>query len=297
MTSSYAARASVPSAPALGRRRGELLREQGGKIFLVERGGYRADRAVERSSDSHQRNKIRQEDTAFQVTDVTLPQPSAFCQDHLSQLPLFAQFAYAIPDQFAGAGTRLFHAATLLTIGANRYKFKPIRGRRTNMLKPAVINRIRSIFLHHEPRVTIADAAGLLGWSRAEMNRAIRDGEIEVVSTCSGKSIELRELAAYALQQWPLTAIEEALGRDAALILPPALRTRKLTVRLPQYQIGALQVLAGDGRESVDAMLTRMFEELTDVNQQRLARLIPGLAEARTWPEPAATDRALQVVD
>jgi hypothetical protein len=165
------------------------------------------------------------------------------------------------------------------------------------MLKPAVINRIRSIFLHHEPRVTIADAAGLLGWSRAEMNRAIRDGEIEVVSTCSGKSIELRELAAYALQQWPLTAIEEALGRDAALILPPALRTRKLTVRLPQYQIGALQVLAGDGRESVDAMLTRMFEELTDVNQQRLARLIPGLAEARTWPEPAATDRALQVVD
>jgi hypothetical protein len=48
-----------------------------------------------------------------------------------------------------------------------------------------------------------------------------------------------------------LTAIEEALGRDATLILPPALRTRKPTVRLPRYQIGALQVLADDGRESV----------------------------------------------
>ena len=52
------------------------------------------------------------------------------------------------------------------------------------------------------------------------MDRAIRNGEIEVVETCSGKKIELRELAAYALQQWPLTVIEKALGREAALILP-----------------------------------------------------------------------------
>ena len=160
------------------------------------------------------------------------------------------------------------------------------------MPDPALIQRIRTIFLHHEPRVTIADAAGLLGWSRAEMNAAIRNGEIEVVETCSGKRIELRELAAYALQQWPLTAIEEALGRDATLILPPALRTRKLTVRLPQYQIGALQVLADDGKEAVDAMLTCMFEELADLNHERLARFIPGLAEAIAWPDVRETDRA-----
>jgi hypothetical protein len=160
------------------------------------------------------------------------------------------------------------------------------------MLDPALVQRIRAIFLHHESRVTIADAAGLLGWSRAEMNAAIRDGEIEVVETCSGKRVELRELAAYALQQWALTDIEEALGQDATLILPPALRTRKLTVRLPRYQIGALEVLAGDGRESVDAMLTRMLEELADLNQQRLSRVIPGLTEAMTWPEAGESDRA-----
>jgi hypothetical protein len=160
------------------------------------------------------------------------------------------------------------------------------------MLDRALIQRIRAIFLHHEPRVTIAEAAGMLGWSRVAMNGAIRNGEIEVVETCRGKQIELRELAAFALHQWPLTAIEEALGRDATLVLPPALRTRKLTVRLPQYQIGALQVLADDGRESVDAMLTRMFEELTDLNQQRLSRLIPGLAEAIAWPEASESGRA-----
>ena len=60
---------------------------------------------------------------------------------------------------------------------------------------------------------------------------------------------------------------------------------------LPRYQIGALRVLADDGRESVDAMLTRMLEELTDLNQERLARLIPGLAEAIAWPEAGQSDR------
>jgi len=53
-----------------------------------------------------------------------------------------------------------------------------------------------------------------------------------------------------------------------------------------------LAVPAEDGRESVDAMLTRMFEELADLNQERLARLIPGLAEAMAWPEPEQRDRA-----
>lgn len=159
------------------------------------------------------------------------------------------------------------------------------------MLDLALIQRIRAIFLHHEPRVTIDEAADMLGWSRGEMNAAIRNGEIEVVGTCSGKRIELRELAAYALHQWPLATIEEALGRDATLVLPPALRTRRFTVRLPLYQIGALQVLADDGRESVDAMLTRMFEELTDFNQERLSRVIPGLGEAIAWPEAGESDR------
>ena len=55
-----------------------------------------------------------------------------------------------------------------------------------------------------------------------------------MVVTCSGKRVELRELAAYALPQWPLTVIEWALGREAALILPPALRRGRLDARLPR---------------------------------------------------------------
>lgn len=152
------------------------------------------------------------------------------------------------------------------------------------MLDPLLIQRIRAIFLHRKPRVTVGVAADLLGWSFAEMKATIANGDIKVVKTSGGERIELCELAAYAMQQWPLTSIEEALERDAAVVLPAALRTRTLTVRLPRYQIGALKVLAGEGREPVETMLMRMFEELTDLHHERLAPVIPGLAEAMAWP-------------
>ncbi|HEX8253353.1 MAG TPA: hypothetical protein VF846_09415 [Thermoanaerobaculia bacterium] len=160
------------------------------------------------------------------------------------------------------------------------------------VVDPIVTERIRAIFLHHESRVTVAEAAAMLGWSRAAMNAAIRDGDIELVGTCSGNMIELRELVSYALQQWPLAAVEKALGREAALILPPALRTRKFTVRLPLYQIAALRALAEDGGEPVDVMLTRMFEELADISRDQLLTRVPGLEEAIGWPTVAESGRA-----
>jgi hypothetical protein len=159
------------------------------------------------------------------------------------------------------------------------------------MCDPALTERIRTIFLHHESRVTISEAARMLGWTPAELNAAIRNGDIEPVTTCSGKMIALRELAMQALQLWSLNTVEDALGSDAKLIMPAALRTRRFTVRLPLYQISALQVLAEDGRESVDTFLMRMFDELTDLNKERLSRLIPGLAEAIGWPEREEGDQ------
>lgn len=157
------------------------------------------------------------------------------------------------------------------------------------MLNPATTERIRSIFLHEEPYVTITEAARLLGWSRSAMDRAVRDGDIEVTTTCSGPRIAIRELADTALQLWTLPVIEQALGREAALILPPALRTRKLVLRLPAYQLAALTALAGEGNESIDTMLSRMFEELADIRRDLLEPVISGLAEAIAWPnEPTA---------
>jgi len=86
------------------------------------------------------------------------------------------------------------------------------------MLDPTVTERIRSIFLYDEARVTIDDAARLLGRSGGEIAAAIEDGEIETTSGCGGAMIDIRELAEQAVHVWPIDAIEEALGREAALI-------------------------------------------------------------------------------
>jgi hypothetical protein len=160
------------------------------------------------------------------------------------------------------------------------------------MLDPAIAEHIRAIFLHPEPYVTITEAARLLGWSRAAMDKAIRDGDIELTTTCSGPRFDIREVAGQAVDLWTLPVIERALGRDASLILPPALRTRKLVLRLPDYQVATLSILAGDASESVDTMVERIFSELADINRERLAPLIAGLAEAIAWPHQPITPQA-----
>jgi len=166
------------------------------------------------------------------------------------------------------------------------------------MFDPELAARIRSIFLHHETRVTVGAAARLLGWSRKEMTEAIDSGDMNSIGTCSGQEmIELRDLASYAAHEWPMHVIEAALGREASLILPPSLRTRKLTVRLPLFHIQLLEVLADEARQSVTKFLELTCDELAGNEKERLAGLLPGIVEAYHWPHavpsalPVATAR------
>jgi hypothetical protein len=152
------------------------------------------------------------------------------------------------------------------------------------MLTSDDINRIRAIFLHPEPRVTVADATHMLGWSSRRMKEAIRDGEIEVVSTCRGNCIEWSELVEMELSLWSVTDIEAALGASARKILPPSLRTRRLSTRLPRYLIDMLQHLAAAERASLELFLSRELQDLASARRETLARELPGFAEAFDWP-------------
>ena len=53
--------------------------------------------------------------------------------------------------------------------------------RRSTLLEPATVESIRAIFLHREHRVTLDEAARMLGWTRARLNEAIDAEEINVV--------------------------------------------------------------------------------------------------------------------
>lgn len=153
------------------------------------------------------------------------------------------------------------------------------------MLTSDDIERIRAIFLHPEARVTVAQAAQLLGWSSGRMKEAMRDGEIEVVGTCPSSCVELPELVEMALSRWSVTEIEGALGSSARRILPPSLRTRTLCTRLPRYLIDMLQHLAAAERASLELFLSRELQDLASARRETLARELPGFAEAFDWPQ------------
>jgi hypothetical protein len=154
------------------------------------------------------------------------------------------------------------------------------------MLKPDVIERIRSIFLHEGSHVSLTRATALFGWSESEMSEAIRAGEIEVTKT----SICREELWAKALEVWSLEAIEEALGSDADRVLPPSRRLTDLHVRVPRFHIDMLEHVAGREQTSVSEILTRELDDLASANAEDLAVFLPGFERAVRWPTVSARD-------
>lgn len=154
------------------------------------------------------------------------------------------------------------------------------------MLIPDVAEHIRAIFLHREPYVTKKEAAALLGWSFGQLKLAITEGDIETYGTCRGVRIPLAEVAAIARERWQPAMIEEALGADAAAILPAPLWTRTITVRLPRYQVAVLDHFAQKEGVTVDAIVARRLDGLMSEHSEDLAGVIEDFGVALNWPEP-----------
>jgi hypothetical protein len=152
------------------------------------------------------------------------------------------------------------------------------------MLDPDLITRIRTIFLHQRPHVSIAEATVLLGWSRGEMSSAISAGEVEVSSTALATWIWRGELMAKALEVWSPEAIEEALGPDAG-VLPDAVRLIELQVRLPRHQVAMLEYFAERERTTVSSVLTRELDGIASTHAEELSWAVVGFADALAWPD------------
>jgi hypothetical protein len=152
------------------------------------------------------------------------------------------------------------------------------------MLETELIVRIRDIFLHQRPHVSISAATALLGWTRREMSNADRAGEVEVAKTEIAEWVWREELMAKALDTWPLEVIEEALGADAERVLPEARRSAEVRTLLPRYQIAMLHYLAEQNRTTVSDILTRELEDVASANVDELSAAIPGFASALEWP-------------
>ncbi len=137
------------------------------------------------------------------------------------------------------------------------------------MLESDLISRIRHIFLQPRPHVSIMQAEGLLGWTHRQMSEAIENGDVELWTTPLGK--------------W-FPVIEEALGDDADGILPQAIRSAELRVRLPRHHIDMLAYRADQQETTVSGVLERELDGIASAHIEELSAALPGFAEAMAWP-------------
>ncbi|MDP9191458.1 MAG: hypothetical protein M3P06_07130 [Acidobacteriota bacterium] len=163
------------------------------------------------------------------------------------------------------------------------------------MLEPPILDRIRHIFLHPRPHVSISQASSLLGWSRVEMTNAIAAGEIELMTTALGKWVWREELMAKAVELWPREVIEEALGADADAVLPHAVRLALLRARIPRYQLAMLEYFAEQHRTTVSDVLTRELEGVASDHAEELAAVVPGFGAALAWPNAENADLSMLI--
>jgi len=153
------------------------------------------------------------------------------------------------------------------------------------MLETDVVDRIRHIFLHPRPHVSISQATALLGWTRGQMSEAIEAGEVELWTTPVGKWFPRVEMMAKAIEIWPLHLIEEALGDDADGVLPQAIRCAELRVRLSRHHIDMLEYRAEQQETTVSGVLARELDGIASAHIEELSAALPGFAEAMAWPD------------
>ena len=92
-------------------------------------------------------------------------------------------------------------------------------------------------------------------------------------------------MMAKALEIWPVHVIEEALGDEADGIVPRAIRSAELQVRLPRHHIEMLEYRADQQQTTGTGVLARELAGIASANIEELSAALPGFAEAMEWPD------------
>ena len=151
-------------------------------------------------------------------------------------------------------------------------------------------DQIRRIFLSPRPHLPLMTAADLLGMTLKELKRDIDEGVIVAISTGVGVRITREEMIATAMRLWEQTVIEDALGEDAAAVLPEAIRLVLLRVRVPRYQRDVVAALAQRDGVSVDEIVSRELEDVACAHAEELGDAVAALPIGLAWPGAATAN-------
>jgi hypothetical protein len=148
---------------------------------------------------------------------------------------------------------------------------------------------IRRLFLQPKRRYSLSVAARLLGMSAKELRGWIDSGEMEAVETQRGLVLPWEEVVFFGMDFWSQAVVEEALGADVAAAIPELVRLTELSVRLPRFEVAALERVAAREGRAVDAVLASELLDFASAEAAWLSREIPGFVEALRWPAPVET--------
>lgn len=150
---------------------------------------------------------------------------------------------------------------------------------------------IKQLFLRTTANYSLDEAAALLGWTREELAAELSSQFVTDPEEWLHRPIPSSAIAVLAFADWSYEAIERALGAEASL-LPPLVRLKELTVRLPAHQIAALEAAAAREQTTVSDILARELVELTTAEADELEQTLDGFHEAFHWPAPVRTTDA-----
>lgn len=144
--------------------------------------------------------------------------------------------------------------------------------------------RIRSLFLDPEESYSLPEVARLTNTHTRALRREVARGGRDAVKVRGRWRFLWRQAAYLAMDRWTLAEIHDALGDDAAAILPPLLSLRAVTVRLPEYLVRALETLAAEDGATLDATLYGELIDFAGATAGHMEAKIPGYRQAYMFP-------------
>lgn len=143
---------------------------------------------------------------------------------------------------------------------------------------------IRRLFLNPETSYGADECASLLACSHEEVIIAIAHGDLAVELAGTIPRVPWEEVALAAAERWPQDVIEEALGAEAASVIPELVRLTDLHVRVPRFGVLVLGRIAQREGTTVSQVVARQLLDLAAGESDTLERSISGLSAAMRWP-------------
>ena len=146
--------------------------------------------------------------------------------------------------------------------------------------------RIQTLFLQPAETYSLGEVARLTDTPVRTLRREVAAG-LRAAEKVRGQWRFLWRQAVYvAMERWTLAEIQDALGNEAAAVLPPLLALRAVTVRLPEYILRALESVAAQDGTTLDAALGFELIDFAGAHLTRLQDAIPGYRQAYLFPGP-----------